>query len=92
MASVSPGQSKSDNYKARLNGFNFYPTFLSNEMLGPFEQVCDFVENAEKLVEWKSRIKFKFDQTFVLLISKDLDKQFIIKISEKKRRFEVILA
>ena len=36
-------------------------------------------------------LEFYRDSKFILM-SKDLDEQFIIKISEKKRRFEVILA
>ena len=39
-------------------------------MLGPFEQVCDFVESAVKEAEIfsnVSRIKFEFDQTFAQL-------------------------
>ena len=36
-------------------------------MLGPFEQLCDHVESAQKRYECllnKSQIKFELDQTF----------------------------
>ena len=46
-------------------------------MLGPFEQVCDFVKSAEEaLVEWKSNqvcTESNFCPTSIRLFSKKLD-------------------
>ena len=54
--------------------FRLLPDFLLDtfvkQMWGPSEQICDFVESAEKsqkLVEW-SRIKFESDQTFAQVL------------------------